>query len=96
MSESDKYGLPVETEFMFNEIGIDPEGCGCTDCIVGNSIPLDDEARIQSLALAVAEGARTALNRTGSDLVLVENRATGTYSFTTVPGSRVISVLRPN
>lgn len=60
------------TEFKHNAVGIDPAGCGCTDCIVGNSIPLDD-FNLDELAKQAMAG-RALNNRTGLPLVLDRSR----------------------
>lgn len=47
-----------KTDFLENGFGIDPEGCGCTDCITGQSFNVGD----YRIGLAVAAG-RTLYNR---------------------------------
>lgn len=43
------------------KIFIDPEGCGCTDCIVGESVPLDNVSPVQ--LLSIVSGFVTVVNR---------------------------------
>jgi hypothetical protein len=73
MDGYDEYGLRVETEFIGNALGVDPSGCRCTDCLVGNSIPFDNTAKLSNLARDVAAGDRKAINRTNYSLVVVED-----------------------
>jgi hypothetical protein len=73
MDGYDEYGLRIETDFIDDAIGVDPESCGCTDCIVGNSIRFDNEEQMARLAKAAAYGGRKVINRTSAPLALVEN-----------------------
>ncbi|MEV0247911.1 hypothetical protein AB0H76_15065 [Nocardia sp. NPDC050712] len=56
------------TDFIDNSVGIDPAGCGCTDCITGNSVPLNS-GDMPELARQAARG-RPLTNRCGQPLVL--------------------------
>lgn len=56
------------TEFRNNAVGIDPAGCGCTDCLCGDSVPLND-FYLEELAGQAMRG-RPLVNRTGEPLVL--------------------------
>lgn len=58
------------TCFTNNAIGIDPAGCGCVDCSVGDSIPLDDIELIQELIEEYFRHEREILNRTHSNMVI--------------------------
>lgn len=87
----DEFGLREQTDFIGDAIGIDPYGCGCTDCLVGNSIPLDNEWRMGQLAKAAAAG-RQVINRSGQNFALVEALG-GTVSFIELPRvHRVLNV----
>lgn len=57
--------LLEKTEFLYNGFGIDPEGCGCTDCIIGESFNVGDPR----IAEAFAAG-RTLHNRSGQSITL--------------------------
>lgn len=59
-------GLRVITEFIGNGFGIDPEGCGCTDCLTGQTIYGADD---DMLARALAQG-RPLYNRTSRAVLL--------------------------
>lgn len=66
--------LPETTCFYNDALAFDPAGCGCTDCIVGDSIPLDETKKI---ATAIEEhfiDYREIINRTGQSLVLYRNQ----------------------
>ena len=78
MDEHDEHGFPVTTDWPDNAIGIDPEGCGCTVCLVGASVPIDSP-RIHDLAQAAIAG-RAVRNRTDYALVLAE-RYDGSVAF---------------
>ncbi|WP_280412611.1 hypothetical protein [Nocardia asiatica] len=55
------------TVFRNNAIAIDPSGCGCTDCLCGDSIPyvfVDDE----ELVTQIMRG-REVINRTDTELM---------------------------
>lgn len=47
--EHDYLALQETTSFKHNGVGIDPAGCGCTDCIVGDSINVDDADKMKML-----------------------------------------------
>lgn len=68
------YELPQITEFNDNAIGIDPEGCGCTDCIVGNSIPEDNTDMVQKLVNAHLNAGRRIINRTSSNIIVYRDQ----------------------
>lgn len=59
-------GIRTETDFEENGFGIDPHGCGCTDCITGQAFNVSDMFRIKA---AVNQG-RTLYNRTGHEVFL--------------------------
>lgn len=63
------------TDFTNNAVGIDPPGCGCTDCIIGNSIPLDYSWDMDELAKQAIRG-RPVINRTSMPLALVRSEPT--------------------
>lgn len=87
MEDEDEFGLPVRTDWRDNAIGIDPEGCSCTDCLIGASVPIDSP-RMQKLAEAAHAG-RPIRNRTDYALVLVE-RFDGTVEFEELRARTVI------
>lgn len=58
------------TCFIDDAIGIDPPNCGCTDCIVGDSIPISDSSTIEELIEAHFEEGREVLNRTYYNMVI--------------------------
>jgi hypothetical protein len=72
--------LREETDFIGDAIGIDPSGCGCTDCIVGNSIPLDQTHMITELVRAHFEEGRRVIYRDGGAIVLYRSR-NGEYKW---------------
>lgn len=69
------------TDFINNAIGIDPSGCGCTDCIVGNSIPESDVSGIRELLEAHFTEGREIVNRTYSRVLVAYKSANGTYTY---------------
>lgn len=72
--------LREETDFIGDAIGIDPKGCGCTDCIVGNSIPLDQTHLIAELVRAHFEEGRRVIYRCGGAIVLYQSK-NGEYKW---------------
>lgn len=58
-------GIRTETDFNENGFGIDPDGCGCTDCITGQAFHPGD-SRIRA---AIMQG-RILYNRTGHEVIL--------------------------
>lgn len=69
-----------ETDFTNNGIGIDPANCGCTDCIVGNSIP-ENDYRISELIQEHFTEGRRIVNRTYSSVLVAYKSANGEYTF---------------
>ena len=63
------YELPETTEFIGNGIGIDPAGCGCTDCILRHAFPLTHPALLEAVSAALVTG-RPVYNRTGTTVTL--------------------------
>ncbi|WP_331757984.1 hypothetical protein OG225_41800 (plasmid) [Nocardia sp. NBC_01377] len=63
--------MPVldKTDFINNGVGIDPPECGCTDCIVGNSVPLGSGGDLDRLAAQALQG-RILINRASEPVVL--------------------------
>lgn len=86
-------GFPERTDFEGDALACDPSGCGCMDCIVGASVPLDSP-RMHELAKAVANGRRF-VNRSGEHLALVE-RYDGTVEFVELPRAQVILGVFPD
>ena len=89
------YQLRQTTEFIDNAIGIDPDNCGCTDCLVGNSIPASNTGMIQDLVNAHLNAGRKIINRASAPLVIYrdENGAgkwfwTYGYGHTVIPEDR--------
>jgi hypothetical protein len=68
------------TGFINDAIGIDPDDCGCTDCGIGDSIPLGETHRIEELLKAHFEEGREIVNRTGSTIVAYRTRQ-GDYEW---------------
>lgn len=62
--------LPDTTDFIDNAIAIDPATCGCTDCIVRNSIPLDDTSAIEELVRLHFMTGRKIINRSSRTLAI--------------------------
>lgn len=59
-------GIRDDTEFVDNGFGIDPDGCGCTDCLVGQAFHPSDSGR---MGAAIRQG-RPLHNRTGHEVIL--------------------------
>lgn len=59
-----KLNKRFESEFAPDAFVIDPVGCGCTDCLMGYSTPLD-EVEIQDLLTGVLDFKMEILDRTG-------------------------------
>lgn len=55
-----------ESDFGPTSFVIDPAGCGCTDCLVGYSTPLDD-VRVAVLLTAVLDLGMHIVDRTGRE-----------------------------
>lgn len=79
------------TEFIDNAIGIDPVGCGCTDCAIGISIPWD-YPQLDDLAVAFIHG-RAIVNRTEGPIdVIIREDGTATFK---AHGERSIVLVFP-
>lgn len=59
-------GLWKQTDFKENGFGIDPEGCGCTDCLISYAFHPSETYRLKE---AIRQG-RTLYNRTGHEVIL--------------------------
>lgn len=79
--------LREDTEFIGNAIGIDPSGCGCTDCIVGNSMPSDDY-KIDELIKAHLDGGRKIVNRTSGTIIMYKT-GNGEYKMDVIGSTEV-------
>lgn len=79
--------LREDTEFIGNAIGIDPIGCGCTDCIVGNSMP-EDDYNIDELIKAHLDGGRKIVNRTSGTIIMYKT-GSGDYKMDSVGSTNV-------
>lgn len=64
-------------------LAIDPPGCGCTECIIGKRIPLNDP-RIEQVIEAVLSGEISVRNNNYCTLVLYRDRH-GRYGYVEVP-----------
>lgn len=87
----DRFGLKETTAFVGDAIGIDPPDCGCTDCILGDSVPLA-ESNGASLAAAIIEGGREVVNRLSGDIYLVI-RDGKSMVVPDLDGGRLVSVI---
>ena len=72
--------LREETEFLNNAIGIDPSDCGCTDCLVGNSIP-ENDPDVEKLLRAYFEEGREIVNRTYASALVAYKDRNGNYTY---------------
>ncbi|MFD3426090.1 hypothetical protein [Nocardia fluminea] len=59
-------GIRTETGNRENGFSIDPEDCGCTDCLTGEAFHPSDTYRIKA---AIQQG-RTLFNQTGHEVIL--------------------------
>lgn len=58
--------LPARTEFRGNAFAIDPEDCGCTDCLIGWAVHPSDVIKLRE----IIEAGRWLINRTGHEVIL--------------------------
>ena len=74
---------PVTTGFKENGVGIDPAGCGCTDCIIGDSIPFNETnaKKLALLAFQVQNHDRKFYSRLGDDCMVMPVEDGWEYGF---------------
>ncbi|MBC9705310.1 MAG: hypothetical protein H9W81_10125 [Enterococcus sp.] len=65
--------LKSTTCFVNNAIGIDPVGCGCMDCIVGDSIPVDQVSTIEDLLREHWDQDREIINRDHQTMLIYKS-----------------------
>lgn len=65
----------------FGTARLDPDGCGCTDCIIGESTPLDEATNQQTAAAA----AGLIGNATGHPMAITYRAETSTVHITDHP-----------
>lgn len=69
--------LPLTTPFIGDAVAIDPDDCGCTDCILGDAIhpstPEGNQLAAEHMARPATE-ARRVINRTSQTLFAVARR----------------------
>lgn len=58
--------LPARTDFRGNAFAIDPEGCGCTDCLTGEAVHPSNVIKLRE----IIEAGRSLINRTGHEVIL--------------------------
>lgn len=76
-------GPKAVTCFTDDGVGIDPAGCGCTDCIVGDSISFEDgnSNKLAALAYEVFNDGRKFYHRVGSYAKLIPVQDGDNYGF---------------
>lgn len=74
------------TGFDGNGVGIDPAGCGCTDCIIGDSIPFDEDhaEKLALLAFQVKNQGRKFYSRLGDSTTLIPCEEGWNFGFVAV------------
>lgn len=90
---SAKFNAPhANTSFKENGVGIDPEGCTCTACIIGDSIPFDEAnaKKLALLAFQVQNQDRKFHSRLGADYMVMPVEDGWEYGFACIrlPDSR--------
>jgi hypothetical protein len=76
----------VTTGFNENGVGIDPPDCGCTDCIIGDSIPFDTShsKKLALLAFQVQNQGRKFYSRLGKNFTLIPYEDGWDFGFVAV------------
>lgn len=72
------------TGFINDAIAIDPYSCGCTDCLIGDSIPEHNTDEVQEAYRQMFEEGRQVIYRAGGD-VLVYKTNDGRYETVSIP-----------